>query len=180
MVPMDFSRLTLDRTNGRTLYLQLSEALAAAIAGGELATGERLPSERDFAEQLGVSRTTVVNAYRELEARGLVRSHVGRGTFVCADPELAGAPFAWRGKMALSVERALDPTLRALVRATAPGTISFAVGVPALDCFPMDLFRRLTDAVMRHGGPATLGLGPTEGHPALRRSIARRYGARPD
>ena len=56
----------------------------SAIECGELAIGTRLPSERALAEQLKISRTTVMSAYRELEARGLIHSHVGRGTFVCA------------------------------------------------------------------------------------------------
>ena len=99
---VDYVDIVLDRANGSSLYLQLTEALASAVAGGKLALGERLPSERELAGTLGVSRTTVVAAYRELEARGLVRGHVGRGTFVVggmgADDE--GAPFAWRGKLA--------------------------------------------------------------------------------
>ena len=53
------------------LYRQLADALAGAIADGTLAEGERLPSERDLAFSLTVSRTTVVTAYRELEARGV-------------------------------------------------------------------------------------------------------------
>ena len=65
----------------------------------------RLPAERELAEALKVSRTTVVSAYRDLETRGLVRGYVGRGTFVCAAPEPSGTPFAWRGKIASAALR---------------------------------------------------------------------------
>src|SRR6185295_8098614 len=82
--PMTLPNLTLKRGNGSNLYGQLVDGLERAIEAGELKDGERLPSERQLAAQLGLSRTTVVSSYRELESRGLVRGHVGRGTFVCA------------------------------------------------------------------------------------------------
>lgn len=171
----------LDPAAARPLYLQLTDALAAAVAVGDLRPGARLPSERELADQLGLSRTTVVNAYRELAARGLVRGHVGRGTFVCADPTPTDAPFAWRGKVALGAQRTLDQTIRTIVRA-APGTdsVSFAAGTTALDRFPLDDYRALSDAILRRDPAAALGLGPSEGQPALRRALAARLGARPE
>src|SRR5918994_5265814 len=112
---MSLPDLHLDPDVESPLYRQLADALAAAIADGTLAEGERLPSERDLALSLTVSRTTVVTAYRELEARGLVRGHVGRGTFICAADEPTDAPFAWRGRVALGAQRALDPALRSVL-----------------------------------------------------------------
>ena len=50
---------------------------------GELRTGDRIPASRELAAQLGVHRTTVANAYAELESEGLIQGHVGRGTFIC-------------------------------------------------------------------------------------------------
>ena len=63
-----------------SLYLRLQSNLEKAIREGELSPGSKLPAERELAEQLRVSRTTVTNAYRELESKGLVRGYVGRGT----------------------------------------------------------------------------------------------------
>src|SRR4051794_4179613 len=83
----------------RPFYRRLVSLLEAGIARGAVAAGVRLPPERDLAAALSISRATVVSAYRELEARGLVRGYVGRGTFVSARPDAASAPFAWRGKM---------------------------------------------------------------------------------
>lgn len=179
---MDYSTLALDRTNGSALYLQLTEALAMAVASDGLSLEERLPSERELAGVLGVSRTTVVAAYRELESRGLVRGHVGRGTFVVGggDVDNEGAPFAWRGKLASGARRFSDPALRVLVEEAPAGTVSFGAGMPALDHFPMDTIRRLTDRVLRRGAEASLGLLPTEGHPPLREAIAKRCGTRPE
>src|SRR5919107_794621 len=169
--PMDFSTLAFDQADERALYRQLCDTLAGAIARGDLQPGARLPSERDLAAQLGVSRTTAVNAYRELEARGLVRGHVGRGTFVCANPGSGDAPFAWRGKLSLAAQQELDPAMRSLVRTAGPNTISFAPGTAALDCFPLDAFREVTDAVLRRN-TAALAPGPTQGQPVLRRALA--------
>src|SRR4051794_13124185 len=84
---VDTQQLALDRHAGQPLYRQLADALAARIADITLPPGMRLPAERELAAQLGVSRTTAVSAYHELEARGLVRGHVGRGTYVCAAPD---------------------------------------------------------------------------------------------
>jgi DNA-binding transcriptional MocR family regulator len=181
--PVDISVLALDRGASPVLYRQLSDQLAAAIGRGDLRAGDRLPSERDLAAALGISRTTAVNAYRELEARGLVRGYVGRGTFVCAGPgiEPSGAPFAWRGKLAVGAQRTLDSTLRSIVRAASdPTVISFAAGAPALECFPTEAFREISDRVLRRGARSTLGLAPTEGQPQLRRAIAARSGLRPE
>src|SRR4051794_9457348 len=176
---MDFSTLAFDQADERALYRQLCDALAGAIARGDLQAGARLPSERDLAVQLGVSRTTAVNAYRELEARGLVRGHVGRGTFVCTNPGSGDAPFAWRGKISLAAQQELDPAMRSLVRTAGPNTISFAPGTAALECFPLDAFREVTDAILRRNA-AALALGPTEGQPVLRRALAARSGVRPE
>jgi DNA-binding transcriptional MocR family regulator len=174
---MNYSRLIFNRVKGRPLYGQLFKALEDAIETGELKDGVRLPSERDLAEQLKVSRTTVVNAYRELESRGLVRSHVGRGTFICARTEPADAPFAWRGKVSVNAAHmGSDPVLRQLIRdASNPRLISFAAGFPALECFPVDDYRRLTERLFKRNPTAALGLGPTEGQPPLRKALASRF-----
>src|ERR671916_2617067 len=135
---MPLPTLVLDPEIELPLYRQLGDALAGAIADGVLEEGERLPSERDLAASLGVSRTTVVTAYRELEARGRVRGYVGRGTFVCAAAEPIDAPFAWRGRVALGAQRALDPSLRGILSESGSGTISFGAGTPAPELFPVE------------------------------------------
>ena len=66
----------------RPLYGHLVSLLESAISRGDLPSGARVPPERELAQRLQISRTTVVSAYRELESRGLLRGYVGRGTFV--------------------------------------------------------------------------------------------------
>src|SRR3954463_6383795 len=81
------SMLSADRTAFRPLqrYEQIAERLAADIRSGLLAPGERLPSERDLARSLEVSRASVRGPVAALQARGRVEPRPGAGTFVAAD-----------------------------------------------------------------------------------------------
>src|SRR3989442_15489055 len=64
------------------LYVQLRDQLRALVHSGDLRPGDRIPASRELATQLGVHRTTVANAYAELESEGLIQGHVSRGTFI--------------------------------------------------------------------------------------------------
>lgn len=64
------------------LYVRLANHIEARIRAGELAPGRRLPAERDQAVEYGVAYLTVRRAMRELRERGLIRTVVGRGTYV--------------------------------------------------------------------------------------------------
>src|SRR5690242_18079871 len=64
------------------LYVQLRDQLRALVHAGDLRPGDRIPASRELAIMLGVHRTTVANAYAELESEGLIQGHVGRGTFI--------------------------------------------------------------------------------------------------
>lgn len=66
----------------RPVYRSLAERLHEAVRAGELMPGSKLPTHRALAYSLGISVQTVSRAYLELERRGVVRAHVGRGTFV--------------------------------------------------------------------------------------------------
>ncbi len=172
-------RIPLKRKSTQPLYEQLRVGLEEAITTGDLPAGTRLPAERDFARQHGLSRTTVTTAYRELEARGLVRSHVGRGTFVSSLPESAHAPFAWRGKISTATQRREAFAMRHLM--TNPGRadlISFAAGFPAVECFPVEEFRHLNDYVLKHHASTITRLAAAEGQPQLRTMIGRRFNER--
>jgi DNA-binding transcriptional MocR family regulator len=180
---MDYSKLLPKMQRSQPLYSRLRDGLEQAIKSGELHIGSRLPSERELAAQLGISRTTVINAYRELESMGIVRGYVGRGTYVCATPEPSDAPFTWRGKVSASAARldtALAPSglLRGLRSVKNSGLISFAIGAPALECFPIQEYRRLIDQALDRHADDALGLAPTEGQPGLRQAIADRFGLR--
>ena len=64
------------------IYKSIADSIADDIEKGELRPGSRLPAQRELADELGVTLTTVTRAYAEAERRGLVVGQVGRGTFV--------------------------------------------------------------------------------------------------
>ncbi len=166
--------------SARPVYRALAQAIETAITGGAVRQGTRLPPERLLAELLGLSRTTVVQAYRELERRGLVRGHVGRGTYVSAMPDPESAPFAWRGKVAATALRSHGTSLRDLMGdAAEPHRLSTAVGTPALDVFPVEAVSEALDRAMRRYGAAVWTHGPTQGQDVLRAHLAARYGTAP-
>lgn len=74
--------LRIDRNDIVPHYQQIQDQLLSAIENGELADAEQLPSEREFAETLGISRMTVRRALKDLQARGWLVSQVGKGWFV--------------------------------------------------------------------------------------------------
>ncbi len=165
----------------RPIYRRLVDVVERGISRQALPPGFQLPPERDLAGALRMSRATVVAAYRELEARGLVRAYVGRGTFVCARPDPGSAPFAWRGKVSASALQSVDSTVRDLVgHAADAAVVSFAAGQPALECFPVDAFRAAVDRVLTRDSRAALQFGATEGQPRFRAAVAERFGGNPE
>ena len=77
---------------GVPLRRQLEQALRVAIRSGRLAPGSVLPSSRDLAEELGLSRGVVVDSYAQLAAEGYLSARRGSGTRVAFLPEAAGPP----------------------------------------------------------------------------------------
>ena len=74
--------LTLDPSLHKPLYAQIRDQIRERIVTGAVKVGERLVPSRELAKRLGVHRTTVGNAYADLQAEGLIEGTVGRGTFV--------------------------------------------------------------------------------------------------
>ncbi len=122
----------LHRHSPVPVWAQIEDELAARIASGELKVGDRVPAERDLAEQLQVSRGTVRQALDALAARGLVERGVGQGTFVAAGKveyrlhEVAG----FTEQMARAGLEARARVLRAAVLA-APAPVAAALALEA-------------------------------------------------
>src|SRR4029079_5437042 len=66
-------------------YVKLADAIAADISNGTLRAGDRLPPQRNFAYDRGISVSTASRVYTELLRRGLVVGEVGRGTFISGE-----------------------------------------------------------------------------------------------
>lgn len=126
--------LSVDLTSPVPVYEQIRAQTAAHVAVGALRAGDRLPSGRDLARDLGVAVGTVQRAYRELEAAGVVVSRRRTGTVVAAQPSSAadGTPAALLADVRALVSRSRaagidDETLQALVR----GVLAEPVDDPA-------------------------------------------------
>ena len=135
------SDLVLNDRSGVPLYRQLSEVISHHIENGEIQPGERLPATRELAVRLSLNRTTVSAAYATLEQQGLIRGHVGRGSFVIgpSHPPLVMAGLDWE---------AILPRLDTPAALPQPAEISFATSRPDHDGFPMAQFRRLAKEVI--------------------------------
>src|ERR1700726_2945649 len=81
-------------TRDKPHYLAIADAIAADIAAGSLAVGDRLPPQRKLAKRLDIDFTTVARGYVEAQKRGLIESRVGRGTFVRATARRRHGPMA--------------------------------------------------------------------------------------
>lgn len=91
----------LDKNSFVPIYYQLYKHFAELIASGELVPGDMLPTETDFAEQLGISRMTVRRVISELAAAGMVYTVKGKGTFV-AEPKLDEITFSLNQRLETS------------------------------------------------------------------------------
>ncbi len=97
--------------SGRPRYLELADAIERDVASGVLRPGDRLPPQRQLAERLGIDFTTVSRGYGEAQSRGLVQSHVGRGTFVIESEVAPEAPDLRRkGDRDLTMNLPPEPT----------------------------------------------------------------------
>ena len=168
--------ITIDRSSREPVYRQLVRRIRELILSGSLPEGFRLPPERRLAASLGVNRSTVLAAYRELKAAGLVDAHVGRGTAVLRPPaapvRTVGVP--WRQLFREGVARSHDPILSELLALTERrDLISFSIGLPAPELMPLETIERLIDTILREAGPAPFLHCPTDGHTPLRETIAR-------
>jgi 2-aminoadipate transaminase len=160
------------------LYVQLRDQLRALMHSGDLRTGDRIPASRELASQLGVHRTTVANAYAELESEGLIEGHVGRGTFICAIPSRQFSPAPrtngngggarWE---ALFADERGDESLSRMMPDVPANAIAFTCARPSEDFFPIQDFRRCANTVLRREGRRLLQLGPSDGYEPLRRAL---------
>jgi 2-aminoadipate transaminase len=160
------------------LYVQLRDQLRALVHTGELRSGDRIPASRELATQLGVHRTTVANAFAELESEGLIQGHVGRGTFICGAPARQFTPpprtngngGAMRWEAVFADERG-EESLSRLMPDVPPGAIAFITARPSEEFFPVEDFRRCANAVLRSDGRRVLQLGSSDGYEHLKDAI---------
>ena len=162
--------LSLDRHSNVPLYEQVRSQVARLITDGELASGTRLPATRGLARALRVNRATIASAYESLANLGLVRSHVGQGTFVLESGSHRTATPFW--PLSRAMEAASQQLLHTTPPSAHPDSIDFASLIPDEQLFPIEPFRKTIDTVLRRRGKELLQYGPVAGYPPLREYIA--------
>jgi GntR family transcriptional regulator/MocR family aminotransferase len=162
--------------NGEPLFRQVYFGLRQAILAGSFRAGDRLPSTRDLAEQLGISRTVVLLAYDYLLAEGFVVGSGGSGTYVAEglggrvlDREKAVAKVGLSrfGTAAVDAAKTMDFP----VRKAAPLRYDFAFGRNGMGIFPFETWQRILLRKAREAPVREFDYGPAGGTTELREAI---------
>jgi len=177
--------VAMDSGSDTPMYQQLSDWFRRAISSGQLRPGQRVPSTRSLANELGISRIPVLGAYEQLQAEGFLETFTGAGTCVArAIPsdmtmerkrQIRVEPIASRDGSRRTSRRAA--LLRQPEATWLANMGAFRVGLPALDAFPSTRWSKLVSRHARHLSPETMGYGDPMGHPPLREAIAEYLGA---
>src|SRR6516164_3107251 len=170
--------IAVDRKAARPLHRQIYDGFRSLIIGGNLGSGQQVPSTRALAAELKISRIPVLTAYAQLLAEGYFEAHTGAGTFVCrslpdqfersdrgparATPIRSGARSISRLASALPPYKVV-PWLR--------GLGAFNVGQAAFDQFPFPLWSRLVIRHCRNLNSTALQYGGPLGFEPLREAI---------
>ena len=164
----------IDRATDAPVFRQIYLALRSAILSGTLRPATKLPSTRELAVQLGVSRSAVVAAFEQLLAEGYASGRKGAGTFIASDlPEpfaaihgrkprpasVAGTAASFRG-----IDDFVDVTAQSDER-------PFNLGRTLVDARTAELWRKLSARSLRSFGRQHLGYGDPRGTLELRKSV---------
>ena len=162
------------------LYVQLRDQLRSLVHAGDLRPGDRIPASRELATVLGVHRTTVANAYAELESEGLIQGHVGRGTFIRGNgnglkitppaPPVLNGHEGLRWELLFADERG-EEALSRLTASAPENALSFVMARPAEEYFPVDELQTCVNAVLRREATDVLRLGPSDGYGPLKEAL---------
>ena len=172
--------IQIDRQSREPLHRQIYNAYRTAIVQHALRPKERVPSTRTLAEELGVSRIPVLNAYAQLLAEGYFEARVGAGTVVSSSlPEQVTLPqrsvlrpASRRAPRPRSANHADLPSMHTVVRWLSGRRGAFSPGQPALEHFPFRIWSRLVARRCRDLPLASMHYGEPRGFRCLREVIA--------
>ncbi|HEX5425841.1 MAG TPA: PLP-dependent aminotransferase family protein [Candidatus Acidoferrales bacterium] len=175
--------IAVDRKAAAPLYAQIYAAYRARILAGELRAGQQIPSTRELAAELGISRIPVLDAYAQLLAEGYFESRVGSGTFVSSslpDRRDARDDYKYKGRAVLppaqSGPRKVAARAKAIPRYERPPWIlhrsAFNLSQPALEAFPFRVWSNLVARYARELQVGALYYGNPMGLDELREAVA--------
>jgi GntR family transcriptional regulator/MocR family aminotransferase len=161
---------------GEPFHRQVYARLRQAILAGTFRSGDRLPSTRDLAEQLGISRTVIVLAFEQLLAEGFVIGRGGSGTYVAEGlsgrrTRASEAPARLRLSRFGAFAASAGSDIEIPTRHVPALRYDFAYGRSDVDLFPFEAWRRILLRCARAAPVRELDYAPAAGSDALRESI---------
>lgn len=169
---MNISPIALEQH--QVLYEQVAERLQSLITEGTLKPGDRLPSVRKLRQQLSVSNSTVLEAYRLLEDRGLITARPQSGYYVkqtalslLPEPAPTTPPL-----QAQNIDIAFDFQINSTVR--SDDRVQLGAAFPAMELLPLAQLNRLMGKILRENPEMAHAYGPPIGCEELRTELARR------
>ncbi len=164
----------LEKSKRLNLYQQVADRIESLIAEKTLQPGDRIPSVRRMHQQMNVSISTVLEAYRLLEDRGLVEARPQSGYFVKPSPlqDREEPNLSAPSQQSLPIDTSLAVRINMALR--NPNIIRLGAAVPAPELFPVKALNRIMGQVMRQYPEACHGYGPLSGCEPLRHEVARR------
>ncbi len=154
--------IEIDKNSPVSLTAQLISELRKKILASQLAAGERLCPSRQLAQELGVSRNTVITAYEQLIAEGYLDSRTGSGTYVA---ELENV------HTGISPVRSTPKAGRKIEKSTGKKMILFDAGAPDISCFPIIQWSKALKEACLMSPASGFGYGPPSGESRLREAL---------
>jgi DNA-binding transcriptional MocR family regulator len=156
------------------LYEQVAERLQNLIETGSLRPGDRAPSVRRLSSDLGVSISTILQAYRLLEDRGLLEARARSGFFVSGRLLAPPPPAKTRGSRRATVPETVEQILRVRRLANDRNLVPFGAAVASPAFLPIQPLNRALARVLRERPLEANSYDELAGCPDLRRQLARR------
>lgn len=154
--------IKIDRDSDIPIYRQLHEQLVSRILSGRLKGGDRLPSTRQFAQDISVSRNTITEVYDQLLVEGFIESRTGSGTYVTEDIQIESGPF-------------LDSGIVQVEDQPVPNNdrIEFLSGIPEAQSFPRNRWFSCLRRELFYEDSNLTEYGDVRGSIELRRELCR-------
>lgn len=171
------SLVAVDRRSAKPLYQQIYDSFRTKIMHGELRGGEAVPSTRELARDLRISRLPVLNAYSQLLAEGHFETRMGSGTFVAKTIRAQALPEQPSREGRAGRRRSISTKAKAVPKFERPAWAEtlgpFQVGQPELKSFPIQIWSRLLSRYSRELRVSALQYGSPMGLDSLRELLAR-------
>jgi GntR family transcriptional regulator/MocR family aminotransferase len=178
-----FPPVALDSASETPLYRQLYDCFRNAILDGQLRPGQRVPSTRALAAELGISRIPVLGAFEQLQAEGYLETLKGSGTVVARSipeetdrlrtPGNHGSP---QPHGVRRISRSGKKLLAARPQPWFQHLGAFRVSLPALDRFPSEIWSRLLARHSRNPATEAMAYSDAMGYMPLRNAVAEYLG----